>query len=75
MPPPTLAKLKLVIDFQSLAHAALEDVKAIERIVSLDNPFAESILVKFSRYYGRLGTPDLDVNFVYERLSKTWEKP
>jgi hypothetical protein len=34
------------------------------RICSLDNPFAEALTAQFTRYYSRLGTPDLDVDKV-----------
>jgi hypothetical protein len=33
----------------------------LERLASLDSSFAEGLLARFSRYFGRLGTPDLDV--------------
>ena len=40
----------------------------LERLASLDSPFAEALLVRFTRYFGRLGTPDLDVAVLSQRL-------
>ena len=40
----------------------------LERLASLDSPFAEGLLARFSRYFGRLGTPDLDVTVLLQRL-------
>jgi hypothetical protein len=34
----------------------------------LDSPFAEALLARFSRYFGRLGMPDLDVAVLLQRL-------
>ena len=33
----------------------------LERLASLDSPFAEALLARFTRHFGRLGTPDIDV--------------
>jgi hypothetical protein len=63
----------LLIDFQSLQQISAKDLVNVERVASIDSPFAESVLAKFSRYYGRLGTPDLDTDFVYNRLAAFWE--
>ncbi len=40
----------------------------LERLASLDSPFAEALLARFTRYFGRLGTPDLDVAVLLQRL-------
>lgn len=57
-----------VIDFQRLRLLSLEDVGRLERIATIDSPFAEAIVAKFARYFGRLGTPDIDRNVVIRRL-------
>lgn len=59
-----------VIDFQKLRLAPFEEISRLEKIASLDSPFAESIIAKFSRYFGRLGTPDIDRAVVVRRLSE-----
>ena len=40
----------------------------LERLASLDSPFAEGLLARFTRYFGRLGTPDLDMTVLLQRL-------
>ena len=40
----------------------------LERLASLDSPFAEALLARFTRYFGRLGTPDIDVAVLLQRL-------
>ena len=40
----------------------------LERLASLDSPFAEALLARFTRYFGRLGTPDLDMTVLLQRL-------
>lgn len=37
-------------------------------IASLDSPYCESLLSRFSRYFGRLGVPDLNIELVQTRL-------
>ena len=58
----------MIADFQRLSSVSLEELKGLEAIVSLDSPFAEALLDRFSRYFGRIGTPDVDKNVVIERL-------
>lgn len=61
----------LVVDFQAVkmvTYEQLSDPKTLKRIASLDSPFAECLLVRFTRYYGRIGTPDLDLNIVLDKL-------
>ncbi len=55
-------------------QVSAEDLNNFERIASLDNPFAEACLAKFARYYSRLGTPDLDIDMVYNRLAQRGKK-
>ena len=40
----------------------------MKRIASLDSPFAEEVISRFLRYWGRLGTPDLDISLVLQQL-------
>ena len=58
----------LVVDFQRLRAVAPADIATLEAIASLDSPFAEAVLSRFARYFGRLGTPDVDKNVVLSRL-------
>jgi CheY-like chemotaxis protein len=61
----------LVVDFQStkiVSYEQLNDSKVLKRIASLDSPFSECLLARFTRYYGRIGTPDLDMDIVVNML-------
>lgn len=66
--PGALALVDLLVDFQQLATLPREEMNTLERLASLDSPFAESLLAQFSRFFGRLGTPDLDVEELLNRL-------
>ncbi|WP_277964959.1 response regulator [Pseudomonas sp. RIT-To-2] len=51
----------LVADFQSITTIDINTFSAdTKRIATLDTPFAEALLSGFSRYYGRIGVPNLD---------------
>ena len=67
----------LVIDLQdvrTIAPAALDSNEdGYERVASLDSPFAESLQAKMIRYFGRIGTPDIDNELALNRF-KEWIK-
>ena len=61
----------LVVDFQAVkmvTYTQLNYPKTFKRLASLDSPFAECLLARFTRYYGRIGTPDLDIDIVLAKL-------
>lgn len=58
----------LVVDFEQLSNTPCTTLEQSTRIASLDSPFAELMLFRFARFFGRLGTPDLDVPIVVARL-------
>lgn len=58
----------LVVDFEQLVAFSREQFGSLRRIASLDSPFAEAVVSRFIRYFGRLGTPDLDLNKVFPGL-------
>lgn len=66
--PGTFFLPNLVIDYQSLIQLPIEKITGENRIASLDSPFAEACIARFARYYGRLGTPDIDKDFVYNKI-------
>jgi CheY-like chemotaxis protein len=66
--PAALSLPDLVVDFQQVVTLPIKQMQTLERLASLDSPFAEALLARFVRYYGRLGTPDLDLDCVMERL-------
>jgi DNA-binding NarL/FixJ family response regulator len=68
----------LVVDFQRLTTIELSELKEngiYIRVASLDSPFAEALLNKFSHYYGRIGKPDIQDELVMERIMKNIEAP
>lgn len=64
----------LIADFQQIEAIKLAEYNEkyengeIERIASLDSPFAESLLNRFTRYTGRIGKPDLDTHIIIKQL-------
>ncbi len=64
----------LLLDLQKLSNiefgALIQVDGAYEKIASLDTPFAEALQSQLARYYGRIGTPNLDGNIAYERAIK-----
>ncbi len=67
--PGALTLPDLVVDFQQLATLPRDGASGLERRASLDSPFAEAFLARFARYFGRLGTRDLDVESVMSKLN------
>lgn len=65
----------LVVDFQQLRAVPTDEVDKMKVICSLDSPFGEAVLHRFARYYGRLGTQDLDAEIVINRLLSGLEPP
>jgi hypothetical protein len=58
----------LVVDFQQLRAVPADKMSDLQVICSLDSPFGEAVLHRFARYYGRLGTQDIDPQIVINRL-------
>jgi CheY-like chemotaxis protein len=58
----------LIVDMQRLRSVSADELAGLERIASLDSPFAEAAVNRFNRYYGRVGTPDLDADGAFTRL-------
>jgi DNA-binding NarL/FixJ family response regulator len=63
-----------VVDFQLLQMVPPVEVVKLEVIASLDSPYAEALLARFSRYFGRLGTSDIDKTVVLNRLKELKSK-
>jgi CheY-like chemotaxis protein len=66
--PPALDVPALLLDLQELQSEKLSGVKKLERIASMDSPFAEMLTSQLSRYYGRVGAPDLNVGAIADGL-------
>lgn len=60
----------LVVDYQGLIARPKSEFQSLkwERIAALDSPYAEELLTRFARYFGRIGTLDLDTELICERL-------
>lgn len=58
----------LVVDFQQLRSIGRRELDAMVRVASLSSPFAESAINRFTRYFGRIGTDDLDHDAIIGRL-------
>ncbi|MBO9830590.1 hypothetical protein J7373_20250 [Xanthomonas sp. A2111] len=58
----------LVADLQKLKQVSNTNLQAMDPICQIDSPDCEALLLHLSRYYGRIGTPDLDVKEVMDRL-------
>jgi len=52
----------LIMDFQQVKIGKLDllDNAAFKKRASIEPPYSDSILSKFARYFGRVGTPDLN---------------
>lgn len=59
-----------VIDFQSLKTVPIAALEQFQRVATLDSPFAEAVLSRFTRYFARLGTPDVEKASVVARLTE-----
>lgn len=66
--PAALMLPDLVVDLQQLETLPRNQINSLKRLASLDSPFAEALLARFSRFFGRLGTPDLDPEVVITKL-------
>lgn len=59
-----------VVDFQlSTTVSSYEELKSsFDRIAKLDNPYVQSMVSSFIRYFDRIGTPDIDTDYVIDHL-------
>ncbi len=58
----------LLLDFQNKLMFDYEDLGSFSRVAKLDDPFAQSMVSSFVRYYNRIGFPDIDSDYIIERL-------
>lgn len=66
---PSAMKLpNLVVDFQKTKAITRDDLNNYQRLASMDSPFAEAIILRYSQFYGRVGTPDLNCDIVFNSL-------
>lgn len=65
----------LVIDFHEVDRLAVTDVASSERLATIASPFAEHLAVRYLRYIGRPGVPDLDSVGLLTRIEAGINKP
>ena len=58
----------LITDFQMIVNIEYEMLNNLEHIATLDSPFSEELLNRFVRYYGRIGTPDLEIESILNKF-------
>lgn len=60
----------LLVDFQDLYTVEVKELENWKREASLDSPYSEAVVAQFTRYFGRLGTPDLNIDLIISQLEK-----
>jgi CheY-like chemotaxis protein len=57
-----------LLDFQHKTLVNYGELKTFTRIAKLDDPYAQSMISSFIRYYNRIGFPDIDAEYVLSTL-------
>jgi len=57
-----------LIDFQDINQIDHEELSSYDRVASIDEPFLKDIIARFTSYYARQGSPDLDTDIILKRL-------
>jgi len=57
-----------LIDFQDINQIDQEELASYDRVASIDEPFLKDIIARFTSYYARQGSPDLDMDIILRRL-------
>lgn len=57
-----------VVDFQNKIMVTYEDLQNFVRKTRLDDPYAQSMVSSFIRYYNRIGFTDIDAEYVIKNL-------
>jgi len=57
-----------VVDFQNKIMVTYEDLQSFDRKTRLDDPYAQSMISSFIRYYNRIGFTDIDADYVIQNL-------
>jgi CheY-like chemotaxis protein len=59
----------LVVDFQEILSIRYERFKELTRVASVDTPISSKIVSQFTRYYGRIGSPNLLADGIIKQLN------
>lgn len=58
-----------ILDFQQKRLVTYDELESnFDYLTKLDDPFAQSMLSTFTRYYNRIGYPDLDVDYAFNQI-------
>ena len=57
-----------LIDFQDINQIDQKELTSYDRVASIDEPFLKDIITRFTSYYARQGSPDLDMDIILRRL-------
>ena len=60
--------LGYLIDFQDINQINSEELDTYDRVASIDEPFLKNIISRFTSYYARQGSPDLDIDIILKSL-------
>jgi len=57
-----------LVDFQDINRIKPEELTIYERVASVDEPFLKDIIARFTSYYARQGSPDIDMDIILKKL-------
>lgn len=57
-----------ILDFQQVLMIKTGELNKLSKLARLDDPFAQSMLASFIRYYNRIGFPDIDSDYILRNL-------
>lgn len=60
----------LRVDFQNIISMPLDELKKFNKIAKLDNPFSQSMIAAYIRYYTRIGHEDIDSDHILKGIDK-----
>jgi CheY-like chemotaxis protein len=64
----------LIVDYQKVTKFEPQEFTRLMKegkltcVASLDSPYCENLCARFSRYFGRIGTPDLNIDLIVKRI-------
>lgn len=58
----------LLVDLQRLVSLPIEEIGGLELVASLNPPYAQALLTRYTHYIGRVGLPDPDVGWLLSSL-------
>ena len=68
--PAALGFSDLLVDVQSLKAVTAEMLEEMTPLAIIDSPFRESLISRFTRFYSRIGTPNINVEVILDRLAQ-----